>query len=145
MVRRGPGRNRADEDMGLLDNVFGLSETSLLLRGQRAGVLAANLANADTPNYKARDLDFAAVLGGQSGPAPLPLAATQAGHLEAAADALLAASLRYRIPYQPSLDGNTVEAPVEQATFAQNAVRYQASLMFINRRIASIESALTGQ
>lgn len=131
--------------MGLLDNVFGLSEPSLLLRGERAGVLAANLANADTPNFKARDLDFAAVLGGQAGPAPLPLAATQAGHIKAAADALASASLRYRIPFQPSLDGNTVEAPVEQAAFAENAVRYQASLMFINRRIASIESALTGQ
>jgi flagellar basal-body rod protein FlgB len=131
--------------MGLLDNVFGLSEASLLLRGERAGVLAANIANADTPNYKARDLDFAAVLGAQPGGAPLPMAATQPAHLDLSQEALTAGVLKYRIPFQPSLDGNTVEAPVEQASFAQNAVRYQASLMFINRRIASIEAALTGQ
>jgi flagellar basal-body rod protein FlgB len=131
--------------MGLLDNVFGLSEASLLLRGQRAGVLAANIANADTPNFKARDLDFAAVLGAQPGEAPLAMTTTGPAHIGMAADALTAGALKYRNPYQPSLDGNTVEAPVEQAAFAQNAVRYQASLMFINRRIASIESALTGQ
>jgi len=131
--------------MALLDNVFGLSEASLLLRGQRAGVLAANIANADTPNYKARELDFASVLRGQSGDAPLPMVATRPAHLDAAADALASGALKYRIPFQPSLDGNTVETPVEQAAFAQNAVRYQASLMFINRRIASIESALSGQ
>ena len=131
--------------MALFDNVFGLSEASLLLRGQRAGVLAANIANADTPNYKAREVDFASVLRGQSGDAPLPMAATRPAHLGTSADALAAGALKYRIPFQPSLDGNTVETPVEQAAFAQNAVRYQASLMFINRRIASIESALTGQ
>ena len=131
--------------MGLLDNIFGLSEAALLLRGQRAGVLAANIANADTPNYKARDLDFASVLSGQAGAAPLPMAAPRSGHLQAAADALVEGAIKYRNPFQPSLDGNTVEAPIEQAAFAQNAVRYQASLMFINRRIASVQSALSGQ
>ncbi len=131
--------------MSFLDGVFGLSETSLLLRGERAGVLAANIANADTPNYKARDIDFASVLGGQTTGAALPLAATRAGHLPAA-DALAGGGeLKFRIPFQPSLDGNTVEAPVEQAAFSDNAVRYQASLTFINRRIASIQSALSGQ
>lgn len=131
--------------MAFLDSIFGLSEASLLLRGQRAGVLAANIANADTPNYKARELDFASVLSGQLGEAPLPMAATRPAHLAAAAGALAGGALKYRIPFQPSLDGNTVEAPVEQAAFAENAVRYQASLMFINRRIAAIERALSGQ
>lgn len=131
--------------MRILDDLFGLSEASLLLRGQRAGVLAANIANADTPNYKARDLDFEAVLRGTLGDTPLPMAATRPGHVASAAGALAGGTLRYRIPFQPSLDGNTVEAPVEQAAFAENAVRYQASLMFINRRIAGIELALSGQ
>ncbi len=131
--------------MALLDGVFGLSEVSLMARGQRAGVLAANIANADTPNYKARDIDFAAVFASQPGAATLPLTATRAAHLGAAGGPVAGGDLKFRIPYQPSLDGNTVEAQVEQAAFADNAVRYQASLMFINRRIEGIQSALSGQ
>ncbi len=131
--------------MGLLDGVFGPHEAALRLRSERASVLAANLANADTPNYKARDLDFAAVLGGQGDGAALSLAVTRANHLVAASASPFGGELKYRNPFQPSLDGNTVEAPVEQAAFGENAVRYQASLMFINRRIAAYESALTGQ
>jgi flagellar basal-body rod protein FlgB len=130
--------------MGMLDGVFGIHETSLLLRGQRAGVLAANIANADTPNYKARDLDFAAVLGGELDAVGLPLVRTSGAHLTGAAGTTEAA-LKYRNPYQPSLDGNTVEAQVENAAFGENAVRYQASLLFINRRIAGLELAMTGQ
>lgn len=131
--------------MSLLDGVFGSHEAALRLRSERASVLAANLANADTPNYKARDLDFASVLGGMSDSASLAMVATQARHLAAASTTPFGGELKYRIPYQPSLDGNTVEAPVEQAAFGENAVRYQASLMFINRRIAAYEAALTGQ
>jgi flagellar basal-body rod protein FlgB len=130
--------------MGFFNDAFGIHETSLLLRGQRAGVLAANIANADTPNYKARDLDFAAVLDGELGATGLGLVRTRSAHL-AAADGVVEGALRYRNPYQPSLDGNTVEAQVEQAAFAENAVRYQASLMFINRRISSLELAISGQ
>ena len=130
--------------MGFFNEVFGIHETSLLLRGQRAGVLAANIANADTPNYKARDLDFAAVLGGEIGATGLGLVRTRGSHLAAAGE-VVDGALRYRNPYQPTLDGNTVEAQVEQAAFAENAVRYQASLMFINRRISSIELAIRGQ
>ena len=129
----------------MFDKVFGIHERALLLRGERVGVLAANIANADTPNFKARDLDFAAVLAGQQGGGSLPMAATRAGHLPALETSPAGGELKYRIPFQPSLDGNTVEAPVEQAQFAQNAVRYQASLMFINRRISSLELAISGQ
>ncbi len=130
--------------MGFFDGVFGIHESSLLLRGHRAGVLAANIANADTPNYKARDLDFEAVLGGELDALGLPLVRTSGVHLPGASGTTEAA-LKYRIPFQPSLDGNTVEAQVENAAFGENAVRYQASLMFINRRIASLELAMTGQ
>jgi flagellar basal-body rod protein FlgB len=129
----------------MFDKVFGIHERALLLRGERVGVLAANIANADTPNYKAKDLDFAAVLEGQQAGGSLPLAATRAGHLPTVETTPGGGDVKYRIPFQPSLDGNTVEAPVEQAQFAQNAVRYQASLMFINRRISSLELAISGQ
>ncbi len=130
--------------MGFFNGAFGIHENSLLLRGQRAGVLAANIANADTPNYKARDLDFAAVLAGETGSAGLGLARTRTAHIAPAAD-VVDGALRYRNPFQPSLDGNTVEAQVEQAAFADNAVRFQASLMFINRRISTLQLAITGQ
>jgi flagellar basal-body rod protein FlgB len=133
------------EPQPMFDNVFGIHERALLLRGERVGLLAANIANADTPNFKAQDLDFAAVLAGEQAGGALTLVATRAGHLPAADTMPGGGELKYRIPFQPSLDGNTVEAPVEQAQFAQNAVRYQASLMFINRRISSLELAISGQ
>lgn len=127
-------------------NVFGLHERALLLRADRVGVLATNIANADTPNFKARDLDFAAVLAGQEPTGmQVQMVRTSTAHLGAATAGITEGDLKYRIPYQPSLDGNTVEAPVEQAQFSENAVRYQASLMFITRRIQSIETALSGQ
>lgn len=129
----------------MLENLFGVHEKSMLLRGERSSVLASNLANADTPNYKARDFDFAAVMATAGTSGDLVVARTSRMHLGAGSGAVFDGELKYRIPYQPSLDGNTVEAPVEQAAFAENAVRYQASLMFINRRIASLETALTGQ
>ncbi|MFO1376452.1 MAG: flagellar basal body rod protein FlgB [Steroidobacteraceae bacterium] len=129
----------------MLENLFGVHEKSMLLRGERSSVLASNLANADTPNYKARDFDFAAVMATAGTSGDLVVARTSQMHLGAGSGAVFDGELKYRIPYQPSLDGNTVEAPVEQAAFAENAVRYQASLMFINRRIASLETALTGQ
>lgn len=127
----------------MFDNIFGIHEQALMLRGQRVGVLAANLANVDTPNYKARDFDFYATLAGVD-EAPLPLAVTQVGHVAAGAQADAGIDLKYRNPYQASLDGNTVEAPVEQANFAENSVRYQASLTFINQTIASLQLAISG-
>lgn len=133
----------------MFNNIFGIHEQALLLRGQRVGVLAANLANVDTPNYKARDFDFDAALGGTDssagGAAPLALSVTQPDHLPSAQAGGLGVDLKYRNPYQASLDGNSVEAPVEQAAFAENSVRYQASLAFINQTIASLQLAIAGQ
>lgn len=129
----------------MLQRIFGMHETALLLRGERVGVLASNLANADTPNFKARDLDFAATLAAGGSGEAIPMRRTSAMHIDATTGAVVGTELKYRVPYQPSLDGNTVEMPVEQAAFADNALRYQSSLMFINRRVAGIESALTGQ
>ena len=128
----------------MFDNLFGIHEKALLLRSDRVAVLAANLANVDTPNYKARDMDFGDVLAGvdQGG---LVLKATNAGHITLDTASAAGADLKYRIPYQTSLDGNTVEAPVEQAAFAENSIRYQASLMFINRQIQTLGLAIAGQ
>ena len=130
----------------MFDNIFGIHEQALLLHGQRMNVLTTNLANADTPNYKARDIDFAAVLGSSSqSAAPLTVSVTDGAHIVPMEGELPAGELKYRNPYQASLDGNTVEMPVEQAAFAENNVRYQASLQFINNRIAELQYAIAGQ
>jgi flagellar basal-body rod protein FlgB len=128
----------------MFENIFGIHEQALLLQGQRVGILATNLANADTPNYKARDIDFSAVLA-HSDSAPLPLSTTESAHIALNDGTSPAADLKYRNPYQASLDGNTVEMPVEQAAFSENNVRYQASLNFINLRIAELTLAINGQ
>ena len=129
----------------MFDKIFGIHEQALLLHGQRLSVLANNLANADTPNFKARDIDFAAVLGGADGDTALPVTMTNAAHLALTDGGLPAGELMYRNPYQASLDGNTVEMPVEQAAFSENNVRYQASLNFINLNIAQMQLAINGQ
>jgi flagellar basal-body rod protein FlgB len=128
----------------MFENIFGIHEQALLLQGQRVGVLATNLANADTPNYKARDIDFSAVLA-HTDDVALPLQATQPGHITFNDGELPSGDLKYRNPYQASLDGNTVEMPVEQAAFSETNVRYQASLTFINLKIAQMQLAIVGQ
>jgi flagellar basal-body rod protein FlgB len=135
-----------EEIRTMFDNIFGIHEQALAVHGQRLGVLAANIANADTPGYKARDIDFGEVLS-QSGaePSSLPLKITHAAQISFSDADSAAGELKYRNPYQASLDGNTVEMPVEQAAFAENNVRYQASLNFINLRIAEMQLAIAGQ
>jgi flagellar basal-body rod protein FlgB len=128
----------------MFQNIFGIHEQALLLHGQRMSVIATNLANADTPSYKARDIDFSAVLS-HTDASPLPMQVTQAAHIALTSDEAGAADLKYRNPYQASLDGNTVEMPVEQAAFSENNVRYQASLQFINSTIADLQFAIAGQ
>jgi flagellar basal-body rod protein FlgB len=129
----------------VFENIFGIHEQALMLQGQRMGVLAANLANADTPGYKARDIDFAAVLSRQQDASVMPLETTQAGHISLSAGGSATADLKYRNPFQASLDGNTVEMPVEQSAFSESNVRAQASLMFINNRISELQLAINGQ
>ncbi len=130
-----------------LDNYLGIHPQALELSARRSEVLAANLANADTPNYKAQDLDFKAALAASgTTSSSLPMTATHTGHipLNQPGDALTA-QLKYRIPNASSLDGNTVDAQMEQANFAQNAVRYHASLTFINTKFRNLLTAITGQ
>jgi flagellar basal-body rod protein FlgB len=132
-----------------LDAHIGLHADALRIRSQRAELIANNLANADTPNFKARDVDFRAALaasgyGGAAG--GVSLSTTQGRHLGGAAAVGGAdGTLRYRQPLAPSLDGNTVDVQVEQASFAENAVRYQATLTFINSRLRGLMTAITGQ
>ncbi|HEX7111304.1 MAG TPA: flagellar basal body rod protein FlgB [Mizugakiibacter sp.] len=129
------------------DPLFGIHTQALSLWQRRAEVLASNLANADTPGYRARDVDFRSALAAQSGEAggDLALAATEPGHLAAPdRDAVTGAALKYRVPLQPSMDGNTVDAQVEQAAYAENSVRYQASLTFITAQIRMLRTAITG-
>jgi flagellar basal-body rod protein FlgB len=134
-----------EEINDVFENIFGIHEQALLLHGQRIGVLATNLANADTPGYKARDIDFSAVLAHTDDSTTLPMQITQGGHIALSDSESPSFDLKYRNPYQASLDGNTVEMPVEQAAFSENNVRYQASLMFINRNIAELQFAIAGQ
>jgi flagellar basal-body rod protein FlgB len=124
---------------GMID----LHARSLSVANQRLELLADNVANADTPNYKARDLDFRAAMAGVAGDGDLPLATTAGGHIAPGGAGARATPL-YRVPDQPSLDGNTVDPQRENAAFAETAVRYQTSLTFLQARIASIRNALNG-
>lgn len=112
-----------------IDNELAFVHSALNLRARRQEILAANLANADTPNYKARDLDFAAALKSALGAAdgPVKLSRTSVRHLApAGAEAGMPAALnKYRSTVQPSLDGNSVDPDVERAHFADNALHYQ--------------------
>ena len=128
----------------MFENIFGIHEQALMVQGQRMGVLAGNLANADTPGYKARDIDFAAVLSQSQGDIALPLTATDSAHITLGGTDPATADVKYRNPYQASLDGNTVEMPIEQAAFSETNVRYQASLNFINGRISELTLAING-
>lgn len=130
--------------MGIDDPVFGIHARALQLWNRRTEVLAANIANADTPHYKARDLSFSQVLESAASQ-PLKMATTHARHqAQANAASADAGTLLYRMPHQPAADGNSVEVDVEQAQFADNALRYQTSLRFLSGRINSLRHAISG-
>lgn len=121
---------------------------ALLLRAERTRVLASNIANADTPHYKARDFDFRSALAQATGAqvaGTLAPSRTASGHLGSAGDIDGTPKLMYRAPLQTSLDGNTVDMDMERAAFADNSVRYEASLRFINGQIRTLMSAINGQ
>jgi flagellar basal-body rod protein FlgB len=131
--------------VGRLDDALGFQQTSMRLRAQRQQVLASNLANADTPNYKARDLDFRKALasalstsaGGES------MAKTNPTHLLGAA-ALSLPQTQLRVATQNSIDGNTVDMDVERAAFAENALRYEVSVSLAHDQIKGLMSVLQG-
>ena len=127
-----------------LDDAFGIHGQALMLRSERARLLAGNLANADTPGYKAVDIDFDRVLqNALDGKTALRI--THAAHIVAGSGFGVGAETLYRVPYQPSIDGNTVDTQMEQAAFAQNALGYEASLRFLNSRISGLIQAIRGE
>ena len=125
-----------------LEQALGIHPAALEFRSTRGQLLAENLANDDTPNYKARDVSFQSVLD-SAGAKRLKLQRTHEGHLAPPDEAPLVP--KYRVPLHSSLDGNTVTTHVEQAEFMENAMRYQASLMFLNRRLSGLKAALSDQ
>ena len=131
-----------------IDDALHFNQTALNLRAARQEVLASNIANADTPNFKARDINFASALkGALDGSLPkMDMATTSAAHLKPAEDGktVMGAPLMYRKTAQPSADGNTVDMDVERAQFADNALRYEASVRFISDDIKKILTAITG-
>lgn len=127
-------------------DVFSHHEQALKFRAMRNQVLTANIANADTPDYKARDYDFSEVLA-STRVGSLSLESTNDRHMSTGLDAMYGTTtseLKYRIPFQSSLDGNTVETDVEQAAFAENALHYRASLRFLDGSIRTLKYALRG-
>lgn len=128
------------------DALFGIHAAALQTQGRRLQLLAANIANADTPGYKARDLDFASALqqATQEVSSAQP-ALTDAAHLALDNGDSAQAALVYRVPSQPSVDGNTVDLHAEQAAFADAALHYKASMSFVEGRLRSLMTALTGQ
>ncbi len=126
--------------MNMIDQAFGVHEQALGLRSQRMEVLARNIANADTPHFKAQDLDFKKVfLSAQDE----VLQSTHSGHLQTD-QTEPQNGLMYRIPFNVAFDGNTVELSVEQAKYGQSAADYQATLSILENRISGIRKALRG-
>ncbi|PAU87915.1 flagellar basal body rod protein FlgB [Pseudomonas sp. WN033] len=129
------------------ERALGLHEQALKFRAERSSVLANNIANAETPNYKARDLEFASVLEAQQQGGAQRFQANQTHARHIAAESLIdqAAGLRYRVPLQPAVDGNTVDTQVEQAKFAENAIQFQASFTFLDSKFKGLMTALRGE
>ncbi len=124
-------------------DALGIHPQAVALRSARAEILAANLANADTPGYRARDIDFREVLGQHA--AGTQLTTTRPEHRAVGADSSAGYALKYRQPHAAALDQNSVDAQAERAAFLDNAMRYQASVTFLNGRISGLISALRGE
>ncbi|MDT0500522.1 flagellar basal body rod protein FlgB [Halomonas sp. PAR7] len=127
-----------------LEASLNFHQQALGLRQERQKVLSSNIANVDTPGYKARDMDFASALSQAASRTGhgLSLSRTSERHLESSATSLGSRDLLYRVPAQPSLDGNTVDMDVERAQFADNSVHYQAALTLLNSRIQGLKKAM---
>jgi flagellar basal-body rod protein FlgB len=127
-----------------LNTIFGLSEQALKVSAKRADVLANNLVNVSTPNFKARDLDFKNALANINSTDGTILKTSNPQHLPANQDSF-ESSLRYRNPMQPAVDGNTVDPDVERVKFMENAMHYQVSLSFVNSASQQLKKAIVGE
>ncbi|MAD45772.1 MAG: flagellar basal body rod protein FlgB [Oceanospirillaceae bacterium] len=125
-------------------NALGVHDSALQLRAARAEILANNLANSDTPGYKARDINFQAVLAGETAAhSSLGMNRTQKGHLEGKRE--VDEDLLYRNPSQPSIDGNTVDSQIEQALFTRNTLNYNTSFEFLSSKFKGMKGAIRGE
>ena len=131
-----------------IDNALDLPAQALSLRSQRTQMLGANIANADTPGYKATDINFQAVLAdriGQASSAPSSrLTATHAQHIDSRHPEA-SREVQYRVPLMPALDGNTVDTQLEQAEFAENSIQFLTNLRVLNGRIKGMLTAIKGE
>jgi flagellar basal-body rod protein FlgB len=127
--------------MKLLENPFGIHEKALAVRNQRMEVISANIANADTPLFRAKDIDFKKVLANAN---PSPMASTNSRHFDTG-EVENMNGIVYRNPYNSSVDGNTVEINTEQAKYGEAATQYQATLQFLESRISGIRKSLRGE
>lgn len=128
------------------DKVLGIHEQALFARSKRAEVLATNLANVDTPNYKARDIDFKSIFSTQlvNAVPRQEMRATNSRHIAPSPNLSFSPELMYRVPLQPSLDGNTVEESVEMAKYSQNSMDMAATLHFVNSKLKGMKAAIKG-
>src|SRR5690554_952798 len=127
---------------------LGIHEQALSFRAQRAEVLANNIANADTPHYQARDMDFASVLSAQAEQHTQPQSAMQrtySQHIDVQPMQIMDPALRFRNPQHASIDQNTVDLQVEQSHYAENAVQFQASFTLLNSKFKGLMTALRGE
>ena len=128
-----------------IDNVFGVHEAAMHLQGRRAQLLSENLANSDTPGYKAKDIDFKAALkSAANGSLQKQLQTTQTGHIQPKGSFMGVEQL-YRQPMQASLDGNSVEPHVEMSEFTENSMRYLMTLRIMSGKINKLQSAIRGE
>ncbi|MFT4607483.1 MAG: flagellar basal-body rod protein FlgB [Urechidicola sp.] len=129
------------------ERAFAIHDDAMIMRGKRASVLASNIANADTPNYKARDIDFQSMLkqANNQQTSSLNMVSTHHEHINLNSASHFSTSLKYRNPLHASLDGNTVDSHVEQSKFSENALQYQTSFTFLNGSVKGIIKALKGE
>lgn len=131
-----------------VDKLFGIQAQTMSLRAQRAELIAANLANTDTPNFKAKDIDFGSALNRATGAQldqSITIKTNNAGHINNLTRGESIDAIRYRIPSSASLDGNTVDGDYERSAFSENAIRYQVSVQTLSNRINGIIKVFKGE
>lgn len=126
------------------DDIFGIHAQALQIRSKRSELLASNLANADTPGYKARDINFKEMLNKVEQDA-VRMQTTDKQHIQPDAGLIHPMEILYRTPMQPSLDGNTVDTELEHVAFSANSMEYQVSLRFLNDKISGLRKAIRGE
>ena len=128
-----------------INQVMQYHETALLLRSKRSEVLASNIANANTPGYKARDFDFSKALKAAQSQQSTGISSTHPMHFSGTSSTA-GVDMQYIVPFQTGTgDGNTVDLPSQQTAFAQNALEYQMSMRFLNSKIKGMLTALKGE